>query len=176
MAEDQQQAQDAASPEDEEDEDFRYIVRVENTDLDGHQPVILALTGIKGIGERVATIVADRAEVSRTERIGDLPEEDVDDLQEVVDGIEDILPGWMVNRPKDLFTGENRHLLHSDLDEQHREDLNRLKKIQAYRGVRHEQGRKVRGQRTRSNGRSGSAMGVEKAAVQAAAQAEGGED
>jgi small subunit ribosomal protein S13 len=175
MAEDPQQAQDAASPEDEEDEDFRYIVRIENTDLDGHQPVMLALTGIKGIGERVATIITDRAEISRTARIGDLPEEDIDDLQETVSEIEEILPPWMVNRRKDIFTGENQHLLRSDLDDKHREDLNRLKKIQAYRGIRHEQGRKVRGQRTRANGRSGSAMGVEKAAVQAAAQEGEGE-
>jgi small subunit ribosomal protein S13 len=176
MAEDQQQAQDAASPEDEEDEDFRYIVRVENTDLDGHQPVMLALTGIKGIGERVATVIVDHADLPRTERIGDLPEEDIDAIQETVSQIEEILPDWMVNRRRDFYSGENGHLLRSDLDDKHREDLNRLKKVQAYRGIRHEQGRKVRGQRTRANGRSGSAMGVEKAAVQAAAQEGEGEE
>jgi len=32
--------------------------------------------------------------------------------------------------------------------------------IRCYKGIRHEQGQKVRGQRTRSNGRTGMTMGV----------------
>jgi small subunit ribosomal protein S13 len=35
-----------------------------------------------------------------------------------------------------------------------------LKKIRAYRGLRHERGLKVRGQRTKSTGRRGSTVGV----------------
>ena len=46
-----------------------------------------------------------------------------------------------------------------------RDDLNRLRKIRCYRGIRHETGQKVRGQRSRSNGRSGLAMGVHKKKV-----------
>ena len=42
-------------------------------------------------------------------------------------------------------------------------DINRLKKIRCYRGIRHEKGKKVRGQRTRSNGRTGLTLGVMKA-------------
>lgn len=166
MAENEQDTS-AASEGDEEAEDFRYIVRIENTDLDGHQPVEVALTGIKGVGERVAGIITDHANAPRTDRIGDLEEEEVEAIQETVSQIEEILPDWMVNRRKDIRSGDDLHLLRSDLDNQHREDLNRLKKIQSYRGVRHEKGKKVRGQRTKSNGRSGMAMGVDRAEIQA---------
>ena len=40
--------------------------------------------------------------------------------------------------------------------------MNRLKRIRSYRGIRHERGLKVRGQRTRSTGRRGSVVGVKK--------------
>ncbi|HML26809.1 MAG TPA: 30S ribosomal protein S13, partial [Methanomethylovorans sp.] len=43
-----------------------------------------------------------------------------------------------------------------------REDLNTLKKIRCYRGIRPERGLKVRGQRTKSTGRRGSTIGVSK--------------
>lgn len=163
--------QNSGSPppeeEGEESEDFNYIVRVHATDLDGHKPVMLALTGIKGIGERVSTVLTDHTGIPRNVRIGDLEDGDVEKLQEAVDSLEELVPPWMVNRRKDVRSGEDLHLLRSDLDEQHREDLNRLKKIQSYRGVRHEQGRKVRGQRTRANGRTGLALGVSRAEQQA---------
>ena len=34
--------------------EFKYIVRLLNTDLDGNRPVAYALTGIKGVGYRLA--------------------------------------------------------------------------------------------------------------------------
>ena len=40
------------------------------------------------------------------------------------------------------------------------EDVNRMKKTRSYKGIRHESGHKVRGQRTSSNGRRGSTIGV----------------
>jgi hypothetical protein len=45
--------------------------------------------------------------------------------------------------------------------------------VRSYRGVRHERGQKVRGQRTRSNGRTGMAAGVLKKDAKAAAAAAG---
>ncbi len=165
------QEEEGAPPE-EEDEDFSYIVRVHATDLDGHQPVPLALTGIKGIGDRVANILTDHAELPKDQRIGELEDDQVDRLKESVDQVEEILPPWMGNRRRDIRSGEDLHLLGSNLDDQHREDLNRLKKIQSYRGVRHEQGRKVRGQRTKANGRTGLALGVSRAEQQAKATEE----
>jgi small subunit ribosomal protein S13 len=61
-----------------------------------------------------------------------------------------------------------------------RDDINYMKMIRCYRGIRHEKGQKVRGQRTRSNGRTGMAAGVIKkkavAAAAAAAQESGKKD
>ncbi len=48
-----------------------------------------------------------------------------------------------------------------------------MKMIRCYRGIRHEQGQKVRGQRTRSNGRTGLTVGVTKKAARLAAQQKG---
>jgi len=41
-----------------------------------------------------------------------------------------------------------------------REDLERLKKVRAHRGIRHHCGLRVRGQRTKSTGRRGATVGV----------------
>lgn len=141
-------------------EDFKYIVRIAATDLDGNKPVRLALTRIRGVGDRVATQVVDTAGVPRTEKIGNLSDAEIAKLAEAVDGLTDALPIWMRNRRQDIQSGEDVHLLTTELDQSRREDLNRLKKIRSYRGLRHEHGQKVRGQRTRANGRSGLAMGV----------------
>jgi small subunit ribosomal protein S13 len=42
------------------------------------------------------------------------------------------------------------------------EDINILRKIRCYRGIRHETGQKVRGQRTKSTGRTGITVGVKR--------------
>src|SRR5206468_6442269 len=46
-------------------EDFRYIVRMANTDLDGTRSVAYALTAISGVGIRVSEAVVDLAGLSR---------------------------------------------------------------------------------------------------------------
>ena len=160
MAEDNPPTEEASGGDDAPGEDFRYIVRIANTDLDGKKQVRLALTGIKGVGERVAGIVSETAGVDTKARIGDLDDAAIDKLGQAVQALDETLPTWMRNRRNDIQTGENIHLLTSDLNEMRRADLNRLRKIRSYRGVRHETGHKVRGQRTRANGRSGLAMGV----------------
>jgi small subunit ribosomal protein S13 len=68
----------------------------------------------------------------------------------------------MANRPKDVYTGETKHLLGSDLTLINDEDVNLMRKIRCYRGIRHETGQKVRGQRTKSTGRTGTTVGVKR--------------
>ncbi len=146
----------------EENPDFKYIVRLANTDLDGKYQVIPALALVKGLGNRTAAIVALRSGVNAYQRIGDISDEDVLKLDEEIENIVGELPLWMLNRAKDIDTGENMHLIGADLDAKLRDDFNRLKKIRTYRGVRHETNQKVRGQRSRSNGRTGLTLGVQK--------------
>ncbi|MDV0446921.1 hypothetical protein MsAg5_07860 [Methanosarcinaceae archaeon Ag5] len=146
------------APEDE----IRHLVRVMNTDLKGAQQVQYALTGIDGIGLRISKIIAKDAGIDPTAIIGYLSDEDVAKIDVALQGIEKSAPTWMLNRQRDLTTGENKHLLGIDIDLTFKEDINTLKKVRAYRGLRHERGLKVRGQRTKSTGRRGSIVGVRK--------------
>ena len=141
-------------------EELRHLVRIMNTDLQGAKPVQYALTGLPGVGRRTAILIARGAGVNPTAILGYLPDEDVVKLDNAIERFEDIVPGWMLNRQKDLATGQDKHLLGTDIVLTFREDINNLKKVRAYRGIRHERGLKVRGQRTKATGRRGSTVGV----------------
>ncbi len=157
-------------------EDFRYIVRMANTDLDGTRSVTYALTAISGVGIRVADGLADLAAVPRYERLGNLSETQTDQIESALSNLGETVPMWMVNRPKDWETGLDLHLFGSDVEVRRRDDINRMKMIRSYKGVRHESGQKVRGQRTRSNGRTGLTVGVTKKAALAAQAAKKAEE
>lgn len=148
--------------DEQENPDFKYIVRVANTDLDGKYQVIPALARVRGLGIRTAAVVAAKAGVEAYQRIGDLSDEDVTKLQQAVETVQDSLPVWMLNRRKDVDTGDDLHIVATDVEIKLRDDLNRLKKIRTVRGLRHEGGQKVRGQRSRSNGRTGLTLGVQR--------------
>lgn len=152
-------AKKVATPQ---DEDFKHLVRIAATDLAGTKPVLVALTGIKGIGIRLAPLVADRADVKRDVKIGNLSDEEVERVAEIVENLVDETPSWMRNRQRDPDSGEDLHLVGPEIEITTKDDINRLKKIRAYRGVRHEHGLRVRGQRTRANNRSGITVGVQR--------------
>lgn len=150
---------------DEEASDFRFIVRIANTDLDGNKPVVTALARIKGVGIRLAEIIADRVDVSRKEKIGNLTDAQTDDIENLVLEMAEDIPAWLLNRKKDYETGDDIHMVGPELDMVRRGDINRMKMIRCYKGIRHERGQKVRGQRTRSNGRKGLTVGVRRKSV-----------
>jgi len=155
---------------------FRYIVRIAGSDLDGRRSTALALTGVRGVGLRMATVACRMADVRAEEMIGNLPEPTVDRIEAVLAELPTRLPPWMLNHPSDGLTGETHHYFAGDLETSRRDDVNRMKMIRSYRGVRHERGQKVRGQRTRSNGRTGMAAGVLKKAAKEAAAAKSKEE
>jgi small subunit ribosomal protein S13 len=145
-----------------QEEEIKYFVRVSNTDLDGTKTVHIALTGIRGVGMHTAQIIAMLAKVNEKETMGRLKDEEVDRIRAVTDSYSQSVPSWMMNRPKDVYTGEAKHLLGTDVSTAKEEDINLLRKIRCYRGIRHETGQKVRGQRTKSTGRTGLTVGVKK--------------
>ena len=149
-----------AKPVEVVDPDFKYIVRLAEADLDGKKTVEYALQGIPGVGSRTANIILSLTTLDRHRKVGKLSDEEIAKLSEAIDGFMEVVPHWMLNRQRDVETGEDMHLLSTELTTWLRDDLNRLKKIRCYRGIRHEQGKKVRGQRTSSNGRRGMALGV----------------
>jgi small subunit ribosomal protein S13 len=161
---------------DEEDEDIQYFVRIGQTDLDGTKSVERALTDMNGVGRRVARIIADKADVDRREVFGALDEEKIDEIIDLVEGYADEVPEWLTNHQRDFFTGETTHEIGNDLEMSRRQDINRMKMIDSYRGVRHNRGQKVRGQRTKSTGRTEGTIGVNIEAIkeeQAEEEAEG---
>ncbi len=149
----------------EETQEVKHLVRIANTDLDGHRSVQYALTGLKGIGIRNARILADCAGIDPTTTIGLLDDAKVEKLRKALADIGDVVPTWMLNRRRDFLTGEDRHLVGVDLTLTVTEDINTMKKTRSYCGIRHERGLRVRGQRTRSTGRSGATVGVSRKRV-----------
>lgn len=145
-----------------EDENFNFIVRIANSDIDGQKRTVIGLQSIKGVGSRVAQVVVKRANVDPSAKIGSLPEDKVKALEESVLTYVEYAPNWAVNRQMDYETGADMHLLSQDLTLTQGDDVNRMKMIRSYRGIRHETHHKVRGQRTRSNGRRGLTLGVSK--------------
>jgi small subunit ribosomal protein S13 len=162
----EEKAKESKKDEDKK-EDFKYIVRIANSDLDGDKKVVHALTAIKGVGNRVAEVLINRTGIPRNEKIGNLSDEEVDRLEKYLLELSDQTPGWLLNKQRDMWTGEDLHLLGSEMDMRKQEDINILKKIRCYRGIRHEKGQKVRGQRTKAHGRTGLTVGVVKKAQKA---------
>jgi len=156
------------------DEDIRYFVRIGQTDLDGTKSVERSLSEMNGIGRRAARIIADKADVDRTATFGALDEEDIDAVVDLVEGFEEEVPDWLTNHRNDFFAGETTHETGTDLDLTRRQDINRMKMIDSYKGVRHKRGQKVRGQRTKSTGRTEGTIGVNVEAIkeEAAEEAE----
>jgi small subunit ribosomal protein S13 len=141
--------------------EFRHIVRVAGRDLQGQKRVDVALADVKGIGFALARAVAYAADVDPFTKIGNLSEEQVAKIEEVLkDPLGHGIPAWMLNRRKDYDTGRDLHLLGSDLVLAEKADIGREKKIRSRRGIRHELGLPVRGQRTRTTGRKGMTVGV----------------
>lgn len=70
------------------------------------------------------------------------------------------IPVWFLNRKKDYKTGKHSQVVANNLQGKLREDLERLKKIYAHRGLRHWWGLKVRGQHTCTTGRRGRTVGI----------------
>ena len=71
----------------EEDEDkFKYIVRIAASDIDGNKPVRYALTQIKGVGNSMAKLVVQSAGVNEYIKIGNLSDEDIAKIKSLVFG------------------------------------------------------------------------------------------
>ena len=154
--------------------DFRYLVRVHNTDLDGNKHVHMALRKINGISYSMAHAICAVAKVDQTQKVGTLNNAQVQKLDETIKNIAEIVPDWMLNRRRDVIDGVNRHIYLGDLDYAQEQYIRMMKKMRSYKGIRHSLGQPVRGQRTRSNFRKnkGKGPGVIRSKETKAAQAE----
>ena len=132
-------------------------------DIPGERKVLVGLTQIKGIGYSFATAVLDSLKIDTNSNIGNLTEDNVQAIEKLITNpIEGNFPSWFLNRRKDIETGANLHLLTSDIPFTLRNDIERERITASWRGYRHLNGLKVRGQRTRTTGRKSGAVGVAK--------------
>ena len=158
----EEQKKDSAKKKVEHGPDFKYIVRLSNTDINGEKNILYGLTTIRGIGLHMATLIADQTGINRYMIFGDLTDDQIQKIQEKIDSITNNAPDWMLNHRKDSETGDDIHLISTQIDTKLRDEINIMKKIRSYKGIRHERGLPVRGQRTRANNRKGLALGVSK--------------
>lgn len=147
------------------DANFNYIVRVANTDLDGSRPITVALKKIKGVGFSMSNVICKKLNLNPQQKAGELSDDIVSKLNEVVAKIDTHVPDYMLNRRKDPETGKTSHIVSTDLLVKRDTELREMKKLKSYKGIRHIHGLPVRGQRTKSNFRrnKGKSLGVKKA-------------
>ncbi|CAL1298083.1 unnamed protein product [Larinioides sclopetarius] len=118
---------------------------------------------LQGVGRRFANIVCKKADVDLNKRAGELSEEEVEKLITIMSNPRQYkIPDWFLNRQKDIKDGKYSQVTSNGLENKLREDLERLKKIRAHRGLRHYWGLRVRGQHTKTTGRRGRTVGVSK--------------
>ncbi len=161
-------------------QEFRHIVRILGSDSSGTLKVSYAVSSIKGVSLSLANAILKKADISPDLRAGFLTESDISKIEDIVkDPSTYNLPSWLFNRRKDSDTGKDMHLISADLVLRTKTDIDEAKNIRSWRGYRHAYGLKVRGQRTKTTGRSGKSLGVKKKALLARpggapAAAEGG--
>eukprot|EP00824_Muranothrix_gubernata_P015986 TRINITY_DN33301_c0_g1_i1.p1 TRINITY_DN33301_c0_g1~~TRINITY_DN33301_c0_g1_i1.p1 ORF type:complete len:154 (-),score=43.99 TRINITY_DN33301_c0_g1_i1:88-549(-) len=145
------------------DDKFQHILRVLNTNIDGKNKVMFALTAIKGIGRRFSNIVCKKADVEMNKRAGELTSEEIERIVTVMQNPRQFkIPDYFLNRQKDIRDGKYGQIIANNLEAKLREDLERMRKIRLHRGLRHFWGLRVRGQHTCSTGRKGRTVGVSK--------------
>ena len=154
-----------AKPVKQLEEGVHGIVRFSEADLDGTKKVRVSLLKVKGVGQTLAMYIPRAAGIDPEEKMGKLTDEQVKKMENILKELSTNAPDFMINRRKDPETGENRHLTGSELTLRRKFDIDMLKKMRSYRGIRHEQGLPVRGQRTRGSFRTGAKVGVQKKAL-----------
>jgi small subunit ribosomal protein S13 len=149
-------------------QEYRYIVRIMGTDVQGTLKTAYAVAQIKGVSASLSNAVLKKAGVNPDLRVGLLTDSDVTKIEDVIRDLTNLnIPIWMFNRRKDSDSGKDMHLLSSDLAYKIKTDIDGAKEIRSWRGYRHAYNLKVRGQRTKTTGRAGKALGVKKKTLQA---------
>merc|ERR1712196_267781 len=135
-------------------DNFSHIIRLVNTNIDGKEKIMHALTRIKGLGRRFANLVCKKGEVELSKRAGEFLVEKLEKLMEIVTNAQTYkIPIWFLNNQKEYVHGTQTQVSAAQIDSLMRDTIERLKKIRSHRGIRHCWGVRVRGQHTRTTGR-----------------------
>ena len=109
------------------------MLRLSGIDLPENKRIEVAIQYVYGVGPKIAKNIIDQAKLDPNTRAKDLPATDIAKLQKILDTVK----------------------VEGDLRKEIRENIQRLKRIGTYRGHRHIVSLPVRGQRTRTNARTG---------------------
>lgn len=107
--------------------------RILGVDVPNNKKTYIALTYLYGIGQHTAIQICETLGIDPQRKAFDLHEDEIAQLNTHLD--------------KD-------HTVEGQLRRQVTEDINRLKSITCYRGIRHRRGMPVRGQNTQTNART----------------------
>ncbi len=143
--------------------EYNHQLRIAGADCRGDWLVGYALAQVKGVGYRLSSQICEKADLDPEMRCGFLTDEEIQLIEDILTNCSAFgIPNWMLNRQKDLVSGEDMHIISNDLIDTLRIDIEREKKTRSYRGIRHYLGLPVRGQRTKTSGRGGAIIGVSK--------------
>ena len=109
------------------------MARIAGVNLPNTKRLEIGLTYIYGIGPSSARQVCAALGLSADEKVRDLTDEEVTQLQRYIDA---------------------NLQVEGDLRRERQQAIKRLQEIGSYRGVRHRRGLPVNGQRTKTNGRT----------------------
>ena len=135
---------------------YREIIRLGDKDISGKIPMGHALTLPKGSSFMTANAICYKLKLDRKMKCGDYTQEKINEIEDCLEILKNMEYqfGYSIEE-KDRASGEDQHLLSSDLDLRKQFDIRLLRKIKTYKGVRHAAGsKKVRGQSTKSTGRT----------------------
>ena len=66
------------------EKDFRFILRIFNTNIDGKQKIPYAVRKIRGVGRRFSNIVALKAGLDPNRRAGDMTDEEIEKCVDII--------------------------------------------------------------------------------------------
>jgi len=126
--------------------------RIAGQDLPDHKKVPYAVRYIFGVGPKIADEIVAKTKINPDKRANELSSEEINRIQAALDQV----------------------MIEGDLRREINDNISRLKRIHAYRGLRHIAGLPARGQRTRSNARTkrGAKKTIGALSKEAAAKAE----
>ncbi len=107
--------------------------RVVGVDIPANKKVLHALCYVHGIGLHSARAILEEIAIDPEKKAHELTDEDVSHINALID---------------------KSYVVEGHLRRQVRENIDRLKTIGCYRGLRHRRGLPCRGQRTRTNSRT----------------------
>ena len=107
-------------------------MRIIGVNIPDHEKIVISLTRIYGVGPKKAGEIVKLANVDANKRVTDLTKDEIGNIIKTLD----------------------KFKVEGDLRKEIRENINRLKSIKSYRGIRHIVNLPVRGQNTRTNSRT----------------------